>query len=87
MLVSGRTDPLQEGLEDETVALDDFHVGRVVIFEVSIRDADEAPEGLDGGHVHQEERRDRGLRLTVSDRRVLDRVRFQDVKEFLLAVN
>lgn len=46
----------------------------VVPAEVLVADADEAPEGLHGGHVHQQERGDGRLRLEVAHFRVQHRI-------------
>ena len=57
----------------------------IVPAEVLIADADEAPEGLHGRHVHQQEGSHGSLRLEVAHLRVQHRVSFQHREQFLLA--
>lgn len=75
---------LQQRHEQLRVPLQHLHAGREVILQIFIADADERPEGLLGGQVHEEEGRDRRLSLTVAGRRVENGVSFEEVEELLL---
>jgi len=84
MFVRNRGDSLQKSEQDVTIAQQRFHTLTVVANEILVAYRNEAPECLNCGHVHQQKRGDGRLSLAVAYFAVQNRVRLEDLEQFLL---